>query len=368
MSSINDIKARLKQTYEYKNKDYIPHIVNHMFYWMDGEAPENIPANYFKDPKVMTDFQLAKAKLHQEHIQDDYVPFLMPWYGTGVLPSAMGCEIVHHETSDPSVRGGIISDPSQVKDLKKPDFRKDGQCVDVLKTIAYMRDNTDLPIGYTDVQGPLNVALNICGVENLFMWMMMNPEETHQLMEFSTEILIDWIKEQKKEAGEGRLSGNFPHGIYLPEEFGNVWIADDDCTQISAEQYKEFVVPYNSKVMKAFGGGTIHFCSSAKHQLQNLLDTEGVVGINNFCMGDFEQVKMMQDMFKNKYAMMVCDFSPVNPEKYYEELFSFLKPEGKIVASFVASRYALQNGTYVNIEQDTLAEAKKIDAILKGYV
>lgn len=50
------------------------------------------------------------------------------------------------------------------------------------------------------------------------------------------------------------------------------------------------------------------------HQVNNFLATETLTGINNFCMGDFEQVFKMQEKFRGKQAMMVCDFAPL--QKY----------------------------------------------------
>ncbi|VGO13589.1 hypothetical protein PDESU_02146 [Pontiella desulfatans] len=362
---VEAIQKRIEAAYRFENHDYIPYVVSHMNYWMDGEKPERIPSDYFTNPKAMMDYQLENIRIHQEQIDDDYIPFLMPWFGTCVVPSALGCPVHFSADGDPGVNGSVISEPEQVASLKKPDYEKDGLMPDVLRTITYMRENSDLPIAYTDVQGPLNIALNICGLENLFCWFYTNPDEAHQLMDFATDVLIDWIKIQQKYAGKDRLRGNFPHGIFLPEKFGNIWLADDDCTQISAEFYREFVVPYNSRIFKEFGGGTLHFCGSAKHQLQNFVDTDGLVGVNNFCMGDFEQVQLMQELFKDRAALMICDFAPHNPEQYYNELFSVLKPEGTILASFVMARYALDNGKYTTEERDVLDTALRIDQILK---
>lgn len=39
-------------------------------------------------------------------------------------------------------------------------------------------------------------------------------------------------------------------------------------------------------------------------------------GINNFCMGNFEQVAKMQELFEDKIALMVCDFAPLDFDKY----------------------------------------------------
>ncbi|MEI7503654.1 MAG: uroporphyrinogen decarboxylase family protein [Paludibacter sp.] len=353
------IEEKIANVYRHKNTT-IPKIVYNMNYWMDGENPELVPADYFDNPAVMTQFQLDKMKQHMENFEDDFIPFLFPWYGTGVIPSAMGCEIIFHPNQDPATGKPVINDVSEIAALKKPDYYKDGLMPKVLETIDFMRWNTNLPISVTDPQGPLNIALSICGVENLFIWMCMYPEEVHQLMDFCADVLIEWITIQKKHAGQELNSGAWPRGIILPKGFGGVWIADDDCTQISAEQYSEFVVPYNSKVLKAFGGGTIHFCGSARHQINNFLETEGLTGINNFCMGDFDQIKEMQEKFEDKLAVMVCDFNPLNAKEYYTQLFHVLKQKSTILSSYVSYGYALDNERYAITTRDVNKIAHEI--------
>ncbi|MDX9880582.1 MAG: uroporphyrinogen decarboxylase family protein [Prolixibacteraceae bacterium] len=359
--------ALIKMAYEHRNKGFLPFIVNHMNYWIDGEDPDLIPDDYFSNPASMTGFQLRKINQHLQLFNDNYIPFLMPWYGTGVVPSAVGCQVQFPPKGDPALKNAIINDPAQIKGLKKPDPYNDGLMPRVLQTIDYMKNATSLPVGVTDVQGPLNIALSLCGVENLFLWMYLHPDEVHEIMEYSTEVLIDWIRVQKEHAGQENNSGAWPHGILLPEGFGGIWISDDDCTQLPADLYREFVVPYNSMVLKAFGGGTIHFCGSARHQLQNFLETEGLTGINNFCMGDFAQVKEMQELFKNKITLMLCDFAPFDPEKYFNQLFSFLKPEGIILSSYVVPCYALHEGRYVRDKRDTIEVSKRIYDIIVRY-
>ena len=216
-----------------------------------------------------------------------------------------------------------------------------------------MKRNTDLPVSVTDPQGPLNIAISICGIENFFVWMLTDPDRAHGIMDFCSDVLIDWIKVQKDHAGQKLDSGAWPHGILLPEGFGGVWLADDDCTQVSEVVYKDLVVPYNAKVLKAFGGGTIHFCGSASHQIDNFMATEGITGVNNFCMGDFEQIYKMQEKFEDRIALMVCDFAPCNIDEYFTGLFSGLKAKGTIMATYLAAGYALKDGRYELTQRDT---------------
>jgi len=342
---ISSLEQTINDVYEFKNSN-LPFIVNYVNYWLDGENPGLIPDNYFTNPAAQTKFQVDKINHHLQSLNDAYIPFLHPWFGTVVLPSALGCEIAMNPRKDPAVKTNVIQHPEEITKLKLPDFDHDGLLPDVLSTIDFMVSNSNIPVSITDAQGPLNIALNLCGVENLFVWMYTNPNEVHEIMEFCTEALIKWIKVQKEHLKPDMRQVTWPHGILLPENYGSVWLADDDCTQLSAELYKEFVVPYNSKVFKAFNGGTLHFCGTAEHQLENFLQTEGLVGVNNFCMGNFLQVKKMQDLYKNKLAIMVCDFAPVNYEDYYTELLGFLEPKGTILACFIAPKYSLQNGQY----------------------
>ncbi|MEI8234988.1 MAG: uroporphyrinogen decarboxylase family protein [Verrucomicrobiota bacterium] len=324
----------------------MPFIVSDVNYWLSGESAELIPADYFTNPASMMRYQTDKIRRHMARYDDDYVPFLFPWYGTGVLPSALGAEILFQEKLDPAVHGAIITEPEQVRKLDFPDFHKDGLMPRVLETIRYFREHSDLPISCTDPQGPFTTALTLVGPETLFLWLYEYPQAVHELMEFTTELFIRWVKVQKQEIGADRGRDCFPHGILLPSEFGNVWLCDDDCGQISTEQYLEFVVPYNSKVFREFGGGTLHFCGSAEHQIENFAATEGLVGLNNFCMGNFRQVYKMQACFENRIALKVCDFVPLHIKEYYAELFRHLQRKGTIVSSYILPELALNNGKY----------------------
>ena len=343
---------RIKDVYNHVPNNVLPTLIIDVPYGISTMSPDDIPEDYFTDVKTMFDYQVRHIEKHMEQIDDDYIPMLFPWYGIGVVPSAFGCKVAFKDGLEPVLESKVIFDPGDIKKLSAPDHYADGLMPKVLECIDYMKANSDLPVDFTDCQGPLSTAISLCGPETLFMWMYEHPEAVHDIMEFCTEVLIDWIQVQKKHTGHKVDSGSFPHRIALPEGFGGVWISDDDCVAISAAHYKEFVVPYNEKVLKAFGGGTIHFCGSAIHQLENFLHTEGLTGINNFCMGDFGQVAKMQEVFEDRIALMMCDFVPLDIEGYYSKLLSVLKRKGVILASFVAPELALHEGKHRAVSRD----------------
>ena len=354
----------LLDTYNYCNKR-IPIIVNNVNYWLDGEDHRNIPPDYFTNPEVMMMYQVEKIRRHKEHISDNYVPVLHPWYGTVVVPSALGVKVVFPEGTDPALRGRAINSPEEVKKLRKPDPYRDGLMPAVLATIDLMKRETDIPVCVTDTQGPLNVALSLAGVENLFIWFYTHPDYVHELMDFASDVIIDWVRIQKQHIGIANDEGAFPHGIYMP--VGGVAISDDDITQIDEELYREFVMPYNSKVLKAFGGGSIHFCGSAMHQLEALASTDGLTAINNFCMGNFQQIYRLQEILQpKKIPLMVCDFAPLNVQDYYSNLFSGLRTEGTIVASYPTCMMGLDKGNYVHTERNSYDLSMEIYSCLNS--
>src|SRR5215472_18444037 len=307
-----EARQRIHDAYCHKDTGEIPVLVMDVNYWISGESPRLIPDDYFTNPARMLEFQLAKIDRHLASFQDDYIPVLWPWYGTVVVPSAIGSSVVFQRGMDPVVEGRVLGRPEDIRKLRQPNPLTDGLMPRILETIRYFRRHSDLPVMFTDAQGPLNIALTLCGVENFFLWAHDHPALVHDLMDYTTEALIHWIRVQKEYAGQSESSGAFPHSILLPEGFGGVCISDDDCGLMSPRMYRELVVPYNSRAFRAFGGGTLHFCGSAKHQIDNFLATEGLTGINCFCMGDFDQIRCMQQKFDGRVTLMVCDFTPLH--------------------------------------------------------
>jgi uroporphyrinogen-III decarboxylase len=358
---------RIADAYRHRDNGVVPFQVVDVNYWISGESPESIPDDYFTNCETMMRYQVAKMERHMAVFDDDYIPFLFPWYGTGVIPSALGAKVLFQPKMDPAVDGTVINSPEQVRKLVLPDPEKDGLMPRVLETIHYFREHSDLPISCTDPQGPLTTALTLTGPETLFVWFYEQPRAAHELMEFCTEVFIRWIKAQKQAMGPERGRCCFPHAIVLPEQFGKVWFCDDDCGQISAEQYREFVMPYNERVLLEFGGGTLHFCGSAEHQIENFAAMKGLVGLNNFCMGNFAQVYRMQDVFAGRIALKVCDFTPLRIAPYYDGLFAGLRRRGTIVGSFVSPELALDNGRYEMSSRRSEDISREAYASLRGH-
>jgi uroporphyrinogen decarboxylase len=343
-----EVLERIGAAYRHEAVERVPVLVGDASYWITGEDPALIPGDYFDEGAYATQyaFQTGKMATHLEGLADDvYLPFLFPWYGTGVVPSAVGCRVLFQAGEEPAVEGAVVTDPAEVSRLEPPDPERDGLMPRVLACIDHFRAHSDLPVSFTDNQGPLNIALNLVGLERLCLWMFEHPSVVHELMDFCTTVLIDWVRLQKEHAGVPAEAGAFPHMIAIPPGFGGVWLSDDDSTVLSPQLYREFVVPYNGRVLEAFGGGSLHFCGNGAHQLENYLATPGLVGLNIWCMGQFEQVFEAQRIVGERAAIMVCDYTPTDLEAYFGDLFAGLEPRGAIVATYPSAVTALEYGT-----------------------
>jgi uroporphyrinogen-III decarboxylase len=358
------VEAVLRPAFQFEN-ERAPYLIYDVNYWLFGELEEKIPADYCDaDPAGMIAYQQEKIESHLRRYDDAYIPFLMPWYGTGVLASGFGVAVKFQRCMDPAVDLATIREVEELKDLRKPDPWRDGLMPRVLNTIRQMRQRTDLPVGVTDCQGPLTTALQIAGYDKMIYWMYDHPEKIHDLMGLVTEALIDWVRLQKQVAGQGSDDDAYVLGVKIPQGLGGVWISDDDSVIFSSDLYREFVVPYNSRVLTAFGGGAIHFCGKSNQHIESFLQTEGLRAIHNVSLDDLQSAaRLRHALAEKKIAYITADFNVADEyvEEYYENLFAKMGCRGLIVVPYIAPAITLRNEKYTAARRDPEQVGKAIE-------
>ena len=363
-------KAKLAEVFEFKNKQAAI-VINDVNYWTFGENQDDIPSDYYgADPSVSMNYQIRKMIRHYESFKDDcYIGFLHPWFGTGVLASGFGTRIVFNYKSDPAVDLSTIQTIDEVTQLKLPDPYADGLMPRVIHAIGYYKEHCDLVVGFTDCQGPLTGALSIIGYDKFCYWVQDYPKQIHEFMEKVTEALIRWVRLEKELAGTPKDGESYPLGVRMPDGFGGVWLSDDDAVIIGPELYREFVVPYNSRFLKAFGGGCIHYCGNATQHIQNYCQTEGLKAINNFNLDNLaEAAKTKKALAKKGIPYMACDFIPSERrlESYYRDLVEAMgAQEGLIIVPYVAPAVELEKGGYATSDRNQLTLGNRVNEIIR---
>ena len=109
----------IRSAFEFRNES-IPFIVNDVNYWLDGDDPQRIPADYFEHPASMVEYQLRKIDHHLRAFDDAYIPLLHPWYGVGVVPTALGCQLHIPARGDPVLKSTVLRSPGTSGDCADP--------------------------------------------------------------------------------------------------------------------------------------------------------------------------------------------------------------------------------------------------------
>ncbi len=356
------VKAKTDDVFAFKEVSAPPFIVNSALYWIFGLELDTFPANYCEDPAVMTHFQEQTYYDQIKSIDDDFVPYLMPWFGTIVAASAFGCEIVYPYKADPAAnpRYYPVVTHEDVEKLEVIDPEKDGLMPTVLEFLRYMKENSFLPVGITDFQGPLTTANQLMGYDKLIYLMFDRPDLMHRLMDVVTESLILWVKKQKEVIGEPMDWCIGDQQVYMGKH-GGVWFSDDDAVLMSPETYREFVVPYNSRVLKAFGGGALHYCGNATHHADSFLEMEGLKALNIYNLYNIPSVAELQQKIGDKIALFVCDYTPVDYEAYFDEMLTSLDYKGLVICSqFSPTVGLLAGGRYDGIDRDLRSGRKAV--------
>ena len=368
---IERTESKMGAVFQFKNREP-GRVVVDANYWTFGDLADEIPVDYYTNSDVALRYQLAKINRHFGSIpNDDYTPFLHPWYGTAVLASAFGIEVICNPKADPAVDLATMQQPEEIDALPVPVPGKSGVMPEVVRMLDYFKAHSDLPVCFTDCQGPLATALQVIGYDKFCYWMQDEPGQIHKLMGKVADALIAWVKFQKERTGQPLTGCNYPLSIRMPAGSGGVWMADDDSVIMSTDLYREFVKPYNEKLLAAFGGGCIHYCGNSTQNIQNYCDTKGVTAINNFMLDDFVAAGKMRRALRDKgIVYMACDFTPADGrlDDYFRELAKAMDgAEGLIVASYIAPCIALDKGKYEAINRDRDALARRVAELVIKY-
>jgi hypothetical protein len=136
---------------------------------------------------------------------------------------------------------------------------------------------------------------------------------------------------------------------------------------MSPASYKEFVLPYNSRILQTFGGGCLHYCGNATHQAQNFLRMEGLLAINNYSLYGLKAFKELKAQLEGRIVLFACDFTPLEHEAYFRELLDGLSFHGLVIDSQYTSHAALiPGGKYVQACRDVVAGRRQVFEYLRG--
>lgn len=239
----------------------------------------NIPINdALEDENLML---LREFKSVSDHLAmgDGSILQVRANYGVGILPSLFGAErfIMPYEMDClPNVRP-LSGHKEQIqKIIDSPEMDITGGYSQNVFTFAHnlLQIFKDFPKiaafvfpEHPDCQGPMDVCELLWGSE-LFLDLYDEPEMVHAFLQVISDTYIRFL---------ARWLELFPPIQYHPWfgrlHRGNICIRNDSAMNLSPDFYREFILPYDSKIMNVFQGGAIHFCGKGDHFISILSET-----------------------------------------------------------------------------------------------
>jgi len=221
------------------------------------------------DPSAMAG--LAAAAHETCGLESMKLPFDMT-----VEAGALGAEIDYGTKNTlPHVKGHLYRDPGEL--VIRENLMEQGRIPVVLEAIRLARKKygEEIPV-VSSIVGPFTLSAMLFGFENLFYWMLVEPEKYVMALEIVTDLCITYAREQFK-AGS--------HVVQIGE-------ASSSGDLISSEQYGKFVAPCQEKLCRAIEGPTvIHICGNITGHLKYVAGT-GMRGIS------FDQKTDIQEAVK----------------------------------------------------------------------
>lgn len=129
-------------------------------------------------------------------------------------------------------------------------------------------------IYHPDLQGPFDAAHLLWGPD-ILMALYDCPDVVHELLDLVTGTYISWLAAWKQFIGEGNEWTT--HWAFQLR--GGTIVRDDTAVMLSPAQYREFVQPYDQRVLDVFGG-CVHFCGDGRHYISALSTSRNLSAVN----------------------------------------------------------------------------------------
>lgn len=285
-----------------------------------------------KDYRESLELQLGALKAGMEY-KADIANFLEPWYGIGYIASCFGGRYRWLPAQAPSVEPGFTSAREILKVepipiAKTPEGRYN------LEMIEYFMDKTKgkVPISFSDLQSPLNMLSYLLPLTELFIEVIEDPDAVREAANLCADLLIDFMKEQKKRIGDALASPG--HGFASSRAFTGAGLSDDNSIMLSRDDYEELFKEADIKIGNEFGGFAYHSCGVWEKKI------DMVKGYRNICCADgaftveTDPAPNDPDKFADAFAHsgIVLNARAVgNPDDSYATFERLWRPKQKLI-------------------------------------
>lgn len=207
-------------------------------------------------------------------------------YGTGILPSLFGAELFVMDAGSNTLQTTRpLAGPAAMRRVLEagvpgPYAGLGARVMDVTRRFVsigrrYPRIGRYVHVYHPDVQGPMDVCEMLWG-SNLFLALHDDPQQVHDVLNLITRTYRAFMQAWRAETPVLR-PGYAAHWGMVHR--GSIMLRDDSAMNLSPAMFREFVEPYDQRLLDAFDGGAVHFCGRGDHFIDRIASMRGVHGV-----------------------------------------------------------------------------------------
>lgn len=254
-----------RDLWDYRPVDHIP--VTFWPSWTFGHTPRDATEN----GDIQLEVNVRTIERSLRIIPDDYIPWARVWSGYMTLATMFGAEV--HWSDDPAQPPGVgaplVTEIDQVFRLGRPDMGA-GLMPENLRRLRQHAAALPPEVHLTgiDAGGPLNSCKDLVETNLLYTAFYDDPRAMHHLLDLVTDVQVEMYRAIVEAAGGlDRMTSIDFNTEWTPEKY-KAFVSDDVCATMGPELFREFGLPYNSRILRPWGSGLMHNCGP--HPSRNL--------------------------------------------------------------------------------------------------
>lgn len=229
----------------------------------------------YANPHLMLERELAVLKQHID-LEDDRVLSVRVQFGTAQIAAAFGCELAFPTDSLPAAKNHVLKNAKDVDTLAIPALEAGLYAKLVEYTEVFKQHLPEgVHIQHPDIQGPFNSAHLIRG-NDILLDFYDDPESVGKLLDKVTDYmikLVPWLK---------TMISDDPDWFF---DWGSLWrgmarMCNCSVHMISPAFYREYVMPSDIRLMKAIGGGRMHYCGTYGEVINDYFQVPSINGLD----------------------------------------------------------------------------------------
>lgn len=285
-----------------------------------------------KDMRLSLELQLGALNQSMDYKMD--IPnFLEPWYGIGVIASAFGADYKWIKDQAP-VNEPVFRSIEQALAYNWVPVEKTDIGKHTLEMIEFFLDETKgkMPISFTDIQSPLNIAASLVDINQFFMEFYLNPEKLKEFLKLITGLLIDFTKKQQELIGDNLASPG--HGFASSRKFSGLGMSDDMIIMVSNQTYEDFLIPNINVIGQEFKGIAFHSCGNWSKKIPVVKKMNALVMVDGAFSIETDPDPNDAQIFREEFSKtgVVVNARIVgNAEIVSEQVRKLWKPDMKLI-------------------------------------